>query len=235
VLDEEREPLPGVVALVIDRSQSQEIGERTAQTDAAVARIRERLQGLGQFELREVEAGRADRASERTETRLFEALNGLFRDVPPSRVSGAILVTDGQVHDIPEGGEVPFPAPVHALITGEENEIDFRISFVRAPRFALAGKPLEMTYRISWLQEGATLPVEIRVNGETTGTMRALSGQETPITLEIPRAGRYNVELSVAPQPGEVTLVNNRAIALVDGIRENLRVLLVSGEPHAGE
>ena len=34
---------------------------------------------------------------------------------------------------------------------------------------------------------------------------------------------------------GEITDINNRAVALVDGIRENLRVLLVSGEPHAGE
>ena len=34
---------------------------------------------------------------------------------------------------------------------------------------------------------------------------------------------------------GELTLVNNRAVVAIDGVRDKLRVLLVSGEPHAGE
>ncbi len=233
ILDEEREPLAGVVALVIDRSPSQDLDGRRQQTDAAVARIRQQLQRFPQFELREVEAGTAERAADRTETRLFEALNGLLRDVPPSRVAGAILVTDGQIHDVPEAGN-GFLAPLHALITGKEDELDYRIEFVRAPRFAIAGKPLDLTYRISG-RAGEVLPVSIAVNGEPVGIARAATGQETRLSLEIPHAGRNIIELAIDPQPDEVSLVNNRAIALVDGIRENLRVLLVSGEPHAGE
>ena len=34
---------------------------------------------------------------------------------------------------------------------------------------------------------------------------------------------------------GEISLQNNRAVAVIEGVRDRLRVLLVSGEPHPGE
>ncbi|MEO9340213.1 hypothetical protein ABFT80_22530 [Mesorhizobium sp. SB112] len=235
LLDEEREPLKSVVALVVDRSQSQEIGDRTAQTDAAVAGLKERLERFNQFEVREIEAGQADAADDRTQTRLFTALNGAFRDVPPSRIGGAIMVTDGQVHDVPQNPN-GFTAPLHALITGEENERDRRIRFEQAPRFGIVGKPLDMSYRVLETNgNGGLVNVRVSINGQQVAVEQAEVGQETPLQITVPTAGRNIVELSIEPMEGELTDTNNRAIAMVDGIRENLRVLLVSGEPHAGE
>jgi hypothetical protein len=235
VLDEEREALKSVVALVVDRSQSQDIGERTATTDAAVAELQARLARLGQFEVRTVEAGRADAQDDRTETRLFGALEGAFRDVPPSRIGGAVMITDGQVHDAPD--TIPeLGGPLHALVAGEENEQDRRIRFERAPRFAIVGREMEMTYRVIGTPgETGTVDVRISVNGEQRVIRQAVIGEETPFATTITTAGRNIVELAIAPTEGELTDANNRAIAIVDGIRENLRVLLVSGEPHAGE
>ena len=43
------------------------------------------------------------------------------------------------------------------------------------------------------------------------------------------------VEIEAAAVDGELTAVNNRAVVVIDGVRDKLRVLLVSGEPHAGE
>ncbi|TIO59298.1 MAG: hypothetical protein E5X98_19690, partial [Mesorhizobium sp.] len=63
----------------------------------------------------------------------------------------------------------------------------------------------------------------------------ATIGQPMKLEVTIPNAGRNIVQLSIDHEPGELTDTNNRAIALVDGIRDHLRVLLVSGEPHAGE
>ncbi len=236
LLDEVRDPLQSVVALVVDRSQSQSIGGREQQTDAALAGMKERLARFGQFDVRVVETGRGDAAAgDRTETRLFSALQNAFRDVPNSRIAGAVMITDGQVHDAPATAP-DFNAPLHALITGHEGEKDRRIRFEKAPRFGLVGKPLDMTYRIL-ATGGQTGPVDVRiaVNGEDMGTQQALIGQETPLNIIVPNAGRNIVELSIPAQEDELTDTNNRAIALVDGIRENLRVLLVSGEPHAGE
>lgn len=233
-LDEEREALKSVVAVIVDRSQSQDIGDRTKQTDEALAGLQQRLGRFKQFDVRVVEAGKSEAADERTETKLFAALEGAFRDVPPSRIGGAIMITDGEVHDAPAAPD--FNAPLHALITGNEHEKDRRIRFENAPRFGLVGKPLDMTYRVI-ATGGETGPVDVRVsvNGEQVAVEEATIGQAMPLQVTIPGAGRNIVELSIDREPGELTDANNRAIALIDGIRENLRVLLVSGEPHAGE
>lgn len=234
-LDEEREALKSVVAVVVDRSQSQDIGERTKQTDEALAGLQQRLGRFKQFDVRVVEAGKSEAAEERTETRLFGALESAFRDVPPSRIGGAIMITDGEVHDAP-AGTPDFNAPLHALITGNDQEKDRRIRFENAPRFGLVGKLLEMTYRvIGTNNEAGSVDVRVSVNGEQVSVERATIGQAMPLQVTIPGAGRNIVELAIDPEPDELTDTNNRAIALIDGIRENLRVLLVSGEPHAGE
>ncbi|CAM5452542.1 hypothetical protein ATER59S_02865 [Aquamicrobium terrae] len=235
MLDEEREPLKSVVAVVVDRSQSQDIGDRNRQTDDALAGIKERLSRFKQFDVRVVEAGKADAVEDRTQTRLFSALDGALRDVPPSRVGGAIMITDGEVHDAPSGPP-DLNAPLHALITGHEHEKDRRIRFEKAPRFGLVGKPLDMTYRVI-ASDGETGPVDVRVsvNGQQVSVERAFIGQEMPLQITVPNAGRNIVELAIPEEEGELTGINNHTVALIDGIRENLRVLLVSGEPHAGE
>ncbi|MBX9466246.1 MAG: hypothetical protein KL840_25260 [Aquamicrobium sp.] len=235
LLDEERDPLQSVVALVVDRSQSQDIGDRAETTEAAVETLQTRLARFPQFDVRVVEAGRASAADDRTQTRLFGALDNAFRDVPPSRVAGAIMVTDGQVHDVPaqvdESG-----APLHVLVTGDEDEFDRRIRFERAPRFGIVGRPVDLTYRVVTTgDEGGLVDVRVLVNGELVSVEQAVVGQEMPLELIIPNAGKNIVELVIDAAPGELTDTNNRAIAMLDGIRENLRVLLVSGEPHAGE
>ena len=235
LLDEDREPLKSVVALVVDRSQSQDIGERSKQTDDALVGLQERLARFKQFDVRVVEAGKSGAADERTETRLFGALDSAFRDVPPSRIGGAVMITDGQVHDVPAGAAA-VGAPIHALITGEEGERDRRIRFEKAPRFGIVGKPLDLTYRVlATGNDRAAVDVRVSINGEQRSVQRAFIGQEMPLQIVVPNAGRNIVELQIDRIDGELTDTNNRAIALVDGIRENLRVLLVSGEPHAGE
>ncbi|MBK8457337.1 MAG: hypothetical protein IPL47_09720 [Phyllobacteriaceae bacterium] len=234
---EEREALKSVVALIVDRSRSQDFGDRKSATDAALAELKTRFARLPQFELRIADADQSAGVDDGADTRLFSTVDALLADVPPSRVGGAILLTDGQVHDVPSKPDgVAGGAPVHALVTGKDGERDRRIRFEKAPRFGIVGKPLDMSFRV--LDEGAAgqrVAVQALINGVPAGTQTALVGEETTIAITPPAAGGAVVELSVEPVEGEVTTANNRAIALVDGIRENLRVLLVSGEPHAGE
>ncbi|MFD2236302.1 hypothetical protein [Aureimonas populi] len=238
-LREERDPLSSVVALVVDRSQSQGIGERNAQTDAALAGLQAELAERPELEVRVVEAGAEPGADPERTTALFSALGTALRDVSPARVGGAILLTDGQVHDIPESAaELGFAAPVHALVTGRPDEFDRRVEIVSSPRFGVVGEEQRLTYRIIEEGEGAgEAPVELRayLNGDLFARQTAVPGREGELAFQLPRAGESIVELSVAGEEREITTVNNRAIAVVDGIRENLRVLLVSGEPHAGE
>ena len=238
VVNEEREPLKSVVAVIADRSQSQDLSNRRADTDEALKQVQTALGRLPQFEVRTVETGRGSDSDDATSTRLFTALNGALRDVPPARVGGAIMITDGQIHDIPANpAGLGFNAPLHGLITGTPGEIDRRIQFVRAPRFGLTGKPQQMAYKVtaSGEPQGGRARVHVRVNGNEIASEDAIIGEEMPIEVTLSRAGINIVEIMVDSVPGELTGVNNRAVAMVDGIRENLRVLLISGEPHNGE
>ncbi len=238
-LNEQRDPVKSVVAIVADRSQSQTFGERTKQTDEALKTLQERIGRFNLFDVRIVEAARADGAENRSSTKLFSALTEALRDVPPGRVAGAVIVTDGQVHDVPNMKSVlGFDAPLHALITGRESDTDRVVQFTQSPKFGITGKPLILEYLVS--DEGlraqtGEVRVRVLVNGEPVAEEVAILGVKKPLELTLDRAGTNIVELTVDPVEDEVSQTNNQAVAIVEGVRENLRVLLVSGEPHAGE
>lgn len=232
---EDREPLSSVVAVVIDKSPSQNFGDRTKQTEAARAQLAERLGKIPGLDVRFVEAGEADGESDGT--RLFSALNASLADVPPDRVAGAILLTDGRVHDVPaEAAALGFNAPVHALITGQRNERDRRVVLVTTPRFGIVGQSQTIVYRVED-QGGRASPAEvtIRRDGEVLDRRNITPGSTVNAAIPIPHAGPNIVEIEASPLPEELTTVNNRAVVSIDGVRDKLRVLLVSGEPHAGE
>ncbi|UTD25876.1 hypothetical protein [Bradyrhizobium sp. WD16] len=232
---EEREPLSSVAAVIVDKSPSQNFGDRTGETARARDALLERLKAIKGLEVRTVEAGQAD--GETDGTRLFGALASALSDVPPDRIAGAFLITDGRVHDIPANAAgLGFHAPVHALITGKSNERDRRIAIVAAPRFGIVGKPQTITYRLD--DQGVTgqqARVTLRRDGEVLSERMVGSGQSVDVTVDIPHAGPNLVEIEASPLDGELTPVNNRAVVSIDGVRDKLRVLLVSGEPHSGE
>ncbi|MDY8110082.1 hypothetical protein U0C82_13120 [Fulvimarina sp. 2208YS6-2-32] len=238
VLREERDPLKSVVAIIADRSQSQTIEDRSAETTSTVEALAASLARFPEFEVRTVEARSGETANSDATTALFSALSGALDDVPPARVAGAIMVTDGQVHDIPEdAARLGFDAPLHGLVTGRDDEFDRRIEIVSAPRFGLVDQPQDMSFRVleSGPSAGTTVSVDVFLNGDLLSREPARIGEETRLSFSLPRAGRNILEVQVEEAANEITDVNNRSIAIVDGIRENLRVLLVSGEPHAGE
>lgn len=232
---EDREPLTSVAAVVIDKSPSQNFGNRAAQTEAARAALTERLGRIPGLEVRVVEAGQAD--GETDGTKLFSALSATLADVPPERVAGAVMVTDGRVHDIPaQASELGFSAPVHALVTGRADEIDRRVALVSAPRFGIVGQTQTIAFRVEdhGLPAGSA-QVTVRRDGEPVETRTVRAGETVRLAVAIPHAGPNIVEIEAAPIANELTPVNNRAVVSIDGVRDKLRVLLVSGEPHAGE
>src|SRR5436189_4412984 len=144
---EDREPLSSVAAVVIDKSPSQNFGQRNRETAQAQEALVDSLKKIKGLEVRIVEAGQAD--GETDGTRLFGALSSALSDVPIDRVAGAFLITDGRVHDIPaNAAALGFQAPVHALVTGRKDERDRRIAISAAPRFGIVGQPQTITYRL---------------------------------------------------------------------------------------
>ncbi len=232
---EDRDPLTSIAVVVVDKSPSQEFGNRAQQTEAARAALAERLGRIPNMEVRFVEAGEAD--GETDGTRLFAALSAALADVPHDRVAGVIFITDGRVHDVPsEAAALGFAAPVHGLITGRKDERDRRVVLVTAPRFGIVGQTQAITFRVE--DQGAPpgpAQVTVRRDGETIETRNVRVGANVSINVQISHAGPNIVEIEAAPLDNELTQVNNRAVVSIDGVRDKLRVLLVSGEPHAGE
>ncbi len=238
LLNEDREPLKTVVAVVTDLSDSQKFDGRTEQTETARKTLTELIARFPQYELREVPFHNASAGEGDASTALFKELQTALQDVPPEQIGGVVMITDGQVHDIPgAAAQLGFAAPVHALITGSEQDRDRRIAVVKAPRFGIVGQPQEITYRVTDTNIENSGPVEVRVSidGELVSIEQVSVGEEASFYFDVPHGGKTIIELQAESVDRELTTVNNQAFAVMDGIRENLRVLLVSGEPHAGE
>jgi hypothetical protein len=232
---EDRDPLSSIAVVVVDKSPSQNFGGRAQQTEAARAAITARLSRIPSLEVRVVEAGQSD--GETDGTRLFTALGAALADVPPDRIAGAIMITDGRVHDVPaDASALGFAAPVHALITGSKNERDRRVKLIAAPRFGIVGQTQTITYEVDDQGGGErTATVTVRRDGDVLETRSVRVGVPQRAEIAIPHAGQNLVEIEASPLTGELTAVNNRAVVAIDGVRDKLRVLLVSGEPNAGE
>src|SRR3954468_23171202 len=232
---EEREPLTSVAAVVVDKSPSQGFGERSRETEQAREALVNSLKQIKGLEVRVVDAGQAD--GETDGTKLFGALSSALSDVPTDRVAGAFLITDGRVHDIPaSAAALGFSAPVHALVTGRKDERDRRIAISAAPRFGIVGQTQTITYRLDDQGvSGERARIVVRRDGEVINERNLLSGQTVNVEIDIKHAGSNIVEIAASPLENELTLVNNRAVVAIEGVRDKLRVLLVSGEPHSGE
>lgn len=231
---EDREPVKDVVPVVIDRSASNRLADRAAQTEATQAEVERQLRGLGNVEPRVVDVTDAQGSGDGT--RLFEALAASIGDVPSERVAGAIVITDGLAHDVPANAEaLGLRAPLHVLTTGREREVDRRIVLVDSPRFGIVGK--DQTIRLRVLDKGGRgrAGLTIRRDGEVIARREVTTGELVQVPVRIDRGGPNVVEIEAAPLDNELTLANNRAVITIDGVRDKLRVLLVSGEPHPGE
>ena len=238
IISQDREQLKSIVAVIIDNSASQQLDGRAQQSEEIRKSVVERIAQLNNFEVRELVV--EDQISSTTDvsTALFKNLETALQDVPPEQVAGVIFITDGQVHDIPKSAKsLAIKAPIHALITGKENERDRRMSIIQAPRFGVVGDPLTLSFRVD--DFGITSPgaigVTILIDGEEFSVEQVTAGQINEFDLEVPHGGKTIIEFRAQDAGNEISTVNNRAYSTLHGIRENLRVLLVSGEPHAGE
>lgn len=231
---EDREPVKDVVAVVVDRSASNRLADRSQQTQAAQAEVERQLRGIAGVEARTIEV--TDQQGAGDGTRLFEALASGLADVPSERVAGAIVLSDGLAHDAPATAEaLGLRAPLHVLTTGREREIDRRIVLVDSPRFGIVGK--EQNVRLRVVEKGGPgrAAITVRRDGEIIARREAIAGETVQVPVRIDRGGPNVIEIEAAPLDNELTLANNRAVITIDGVRDKLRVLLVSGEPHPGE
>jgi hypothetical protein len=232
--------LPDIVIVAIDESASQGIGERRGQTAEARAALAERLAAIANLEVRMVSVG--DRAGPQdapeTGTLLFEALRGALGDLPARRIAGVVAITDGQIHDSPGEVGLELDAPLHVLLTGEPDETDRRLVIERAPRYGIVGDTLSLALSVEDAgtpRPGEFARVTMRIGDAPAETTLLPIGETVELEFNLDRAGITVIEIEVESGADELSELNNRVVVEVNGVRDRLRVLLVSGEAHTGE
>ncbi|MEJ6404505.1 hypothetical protein [Yoonia sp. 2307UL14-13] len=230
---EDREPLTDIVVMVVDESASQRIGDRPAQNAAAIANIEAELARQPNTELRKVTLGDGEGD---TGTALMTALSTALAEEPLARVAGIILVTDGRLHDLERAPRLP--APTHTLLTGQPEDWDRRLIVSNAPAFAILGEQVNLTLRVE--DQGAapeedSVVLSISIDGDAPLTLPVPIGEDVTLPIELPHGGMNVLQFTIPEAEGELTNRNNAAVVQINGVRDRLRVLLVSGEPHPGE
>ena len=230
---EDRQPLTDIVVLIEDQSASQSLAGRPEQMRDATQALIASLASRANTELRKVRVpdGEGDAG-----TALMAGLAEALAEEPRARIAGIIALSDGQVHDMDRTPDLP--APLHLLLTGRQADWDRRLIVRNAPAFAIIGEPVTLTLRIedsgSTPTTAALAPLDISIDGGLPERFDVPIGQDIELPITLPHGGRNVIQFSVPQAPGEITERNNTALIQMNGVRDRLRVLLVSGEPHAG-
>ncbi|MEP1201877.1 hypothetical protein [Tateyamaria sp.] len=231
--EEDRAPLNDIVILAEDQSASQRLRDRPDQTESTANAIAATLAAREGTEVRRITVPDGD---EDTGTRLMSALSDALAEEPRARIAGLIAISDGVVHD----ADLPLelPAPLHVLLTGKDTDWDRRLLVKNAPAFAIIGESVTLTLRIedsgAAPSDAGTAPLDISVDGSEPQRFNVRIGEDIDLPITLPHGGRNVIQFSVPEAEGELTDRNNTALIQMNGVRDRLRVLLVSGEPHAG-
>ncbi|PSL21347.1 hypothetical protein [Shimia abyssi] len=231
---EDRAALSDIVLMLVDQSASQKLADRAERTEAAAETLAASIAGRENTELRRINVpdGPGD-----TGTEMMAALAEAMAQEPRGRIAGVIALSDGIAHDMERVPDVP--APFHLLHTGKESDWDRRLSVTNAPAFAILGEPVTLTLRIddtgsAPVAEDGRAPLEISVDGGEPDSYMVPVGRDIELPVTLPHGGRNVIQFVVPEASGELTDRNNAALVQINGVRDRLRVLLVSGEPHPG-
>jgi uncharacterized membrane protein len=231
-LIEQRTPLPDIALVLTDNSESMQLADREAVSNSVRSRLTDGLTALDNTEIVEVNI-----APGQDGTRMTQALIDSLAQLPANRIAGVFAITDGQVHDLPEtpGVLLPSGVPFHSLIVGDKDARDRRLEAIVTPKYGMVGETANFELRLKDPgREGERVLLEIRLNGDLQARFGAVVGDNISVPLEIEKRGINTVEIRAATADDELTALNNVLVAEISGVRDRLRVLLITGEPHMG-
>jgi hypothetical protein len=227
LIAEQREPLKDTALIVVDDSASMQLGDRATQSSTALAAISKKLAAFSDLDTEILHV----KGSE--ETDLFHAVEQKLTTLPHDRLAGIIAITDGEIHD---RLETPLTTPFHALIAGHQGEFDRRLIIKEAPAYGIVGKTVSLTVRVEDQPKNQSDNAELilQLDKGDSQSITVPVGKDVPLDVPVDHAGQNLFVLSTPALPNELTPINNTTAATINGIRDRLRVLLVSGQPHIG-
>jgi len=235
LLQKERERVEDVALVLVDDSMSNHMGQRQERIAEALTHLQQQFESVEHIDFRIVRAPEQGTLS--ADTRIFEALDRAYADVPPARRAGVVILSDGQLHDVPNVlNDTSKYGPIHTLLSGDKDEKDRRIDITQNPSYGIVGDSVSVSFEVTQTDNIDALNAQVTLN-RYDGAPIVLNvpvGAEQTIELPIEHAGENIFDLRVDDVAGEITNVNNRASIRINGVRDRLKVLLVSGKPHAG-
>ena len=231
---EKSEPLDDIVLVVVDRSVSQTFGERMGRTEAVLAHLKEKLGRVERLKVEVIDVQSTRHADEGDGTYLFDAARQALSRYPKEQSAGVILLTDGQVHD---AGLLDGAGPVQAILTGSKTEKDRSVVVEGMPSYGVVGRPVEFYVKVrqSGFGNGGVLALHVAHDGREIDVKAVPAGEGVTLSYPLSHGGENFFEFSVEAADGELTQINNRAVVSVNGVRDRLKVLLISGKPYPGE
>jgi hypothetical protein len=230
IVREAREPADDVALVVVDQSESLALAGRRDAARAAGDAMAERLsreQGLD-VRVREARGGPDG-------TLITSVIEDALSDVSRDRIGGVVVVTDGQAADPPaEPRRLSALGPAHVLVVGDPDRGDRRLELISAPTFGIVNEPMRITARVVDASGNAPVQVTVSIDGERVSQTTQRANREFTVDVRLPHRGRNMVIVEAAPGAQEISQANNRAAFAANGVRDRLRVLLITGEPHAG-
>ncbi|MDG2404651.1 MAG: hypothetical protein P8M25_06770, partial [Paracoccaceae bacterium] len=230
---EERTLLADIVLLLVDQSASQTLGERSARTKERAHQIEATLAARPNTEVYRIDL--AD-GPDNSGSLLMTALTKTLAKLPSAQIAGIFILSDGRLHDLELAPDLP--APLHLILSGQPTDWDRRVVVKNAPAFAILGEEILLTLRVE--DSGAApvtkggVPLIISVDGGPPTTYQAPLGKDLTMPITLPHAGKNIIQFELPAAEGELTDRNNTSLVQINGVRDRLRVLLVSGQPHAG-
>jgi hypothetical protein len=224
----------GDIALILrDQSPSMALGSRSALADAADARLMATKPADTTIRTVTIPRDAPDG------TPVLAALRHALATIPPDRLSGVVLITDGEATDAKDAHALAhsLKAPVSLLIPARGNETDRELRLTSVPRYGLVGHRVTLRFTVldhGVADAGTPVPVTVSADGVRRATLQARVGRPQTVSLKIRHAGRSVVAVAARPLPGEVSTINDQAVFTIEGIRRRLSVLLIAGHPNQG-
>jgi hypothetical protein len=221
---EQRQMLPDIGLIVMDGSASMRFDDRGKAAVLAARQLAARV--TPDLIWRSVVSGGPERSD------IFAAQRRGLAAIPPERRAGSVLVTDGLVHDVPTDMQ-NNDRPINVVIAGKRAVVDRRVRIIAAPAFAIIGQTAILKLKVD---DSGTAPVAmvLRVTDQASRTLVAAPGQMIDVPVQLKRRGRHDISVQVAAKPGDILPGNDVAMVSMQGVRERLNVLLVTGSPSPG-
>lgn len=227
---EVRQPVRDIAAVIIDQSESVLLAGRSEAVRRSADAIVRAMTESGDLDVRVRDIGTTVDG-----TPLIKGVEDALADAPRDRIAGVVMVTDGQAGDVPrDTTRLAVLGPIHAAIVGDPNRGDRRLELIAAPGFGIVGEPITIEAIVHDPRPGGAVRITVSADGKPLRTVEARAGEPIKITVRTPKRGANMVIVDANAGEQEISLANNRQAFSLNGLRDRLRVLLVTGEPHPG-